>query len=149
MKLTRRDLALLAPAVAAAQSQTKEPAPKKQAAPKPVLSSKVYKFEDLPVKPNGENVGRAVFDGKTHAEYPVELHMTELGPGLAPHPPHHHAHEEVLMLRYGQLDVTIQGVTTRATAGSVVYVNSNEEHGWKNPGPERAQYFVIAVGPKG
>ena len=149
MKLTRRDLALLAPAAAAAQTQTKESVPKKQAAPKQVLTSNVYKFEELPAKPNGENVGRAVFDGLTHAHYPLELHMTELGPGLAPHAPHHHVHEEVLMLRYGQLDVTIQGVTTRATAGSIVYVNSNEQHGWKNPGPERAQYFVIAVGPKG
>jgi hypothetical protein len=35
------------------------------------------------------------------------------------------------------------------TAGSVVYVNSNEEHGWKNPGPERAQYFVMAIGREG
>jgi mannose-6-phosphate isomerase-like protein (cupin superfamily) len=143
MKLTRRDLTLLAPALAAAQT-----APPKQAAPKPKLTSKVYQFEDLPVKPNGENVGRAVFDGKTHADYPVELHMTELGPGMAPHAPHHHVNEEVLMLRYGQLDVMIEGVTSRATAGSVIYVNSNEEHGWKNPGPERAQYFVIALGPK-
>jgi len=142
MKLTRRDLALLAPAVAAAQTQPK------QAAPKPMLTSRVYKFEDLPAKPNGENVGRAVFDGKTHADYPLELHMTELGPGLAPHAPHKHLNEEVLMLRFGQLDVTIEGVTTRASAGSIVYVNSNELHGWVNPGPERAQYFVIAVGPK-
>jgi mannose-6-phosphate isomerase-like protein (cupin superfamily) len=142
MKLTRRDLALLAPAVAAAQTQPK------QAASKPMLTSRVYKFEDLPAKPNGENVGRAVFDGKTHADYPLELHMTELGPGLAPHAPHKHVNEEVLMLRFGQLDVTIEGVTTRASAGSIVYVNSNELHGWVNPGPERAQYFVIAVGPK-
>ena len=136
MKLSRRDLALLAPAITAAQT------------PKPTLSSKVYKFEDLVVKANGENQGRAVFDGATHTGHPVELHITDLGPGMAPHAPHHHVHEEVLMLRSGQLDVTIEGVTTRATAGSVVYVNSNEQHGWKNPGPDRAQYFVIAVGPK-
>jgi mannose-6-phosphate isomerase-like protein (cupin superfamily) len=109
----------------------------------------MYKFEDLVVKANGENQGRAVFDGKTHAEYPVELHITDLGPGMAPHPPHHHVHEEVLMLRSGQLDATIEGVTTRVTAGSVIYVNGGDEHGWKNPGPERAQYFVIALGKKG
>src|SRR5215471_1990574 len=137
MKLSRRDLALLAPVIAGAQT------------PKPTLSTKVYKYEDLPVKPNGANEGRAVFDGKTHTGYPVELHITDLGPGMAPHAPHHHVHEEVLMLRSGQLEVTIEDVTTTATAGSVIYVNSNEQHGWKNPGPGRAQYFVIAVGPKG
>jgi mannose-6-phosphate isomerase-like protein (cupin superfamily) len=142
MKLSRRELSLLLPAVAAAQT-------KKAPTEKPVLSSKNYKFEELVVKPNGENQGRAVFDGKTHTGYPVELHITELGPGLAPHASHHHVHEEVVMLRSGQLDVTIEGVTTRVTAGSVVYVNGGEEHGWKNPGPERAQYFVIALGQKG
>jgi len=135
MRLSRRELSLMLPALAAAQ--TKE---------KPVLASKPYKFEDLVVKPNGQNEGRAVLDGKTHTGYPVELHITDLGPGMAPHAPHHHAHEEIVMLRFGQLDVTIQDVTTRVTAGSVVYVNSNEEHGWKNPGPDRAQYFVIALG---
>ena len=69
-----------------------------------------------------------------------------MAPGLAPHAPHHHTHEEIVLLRSGQLDVTIKDVTTRVTAGSVVYVNSDEEHGWKNPGPDRAQYFVIALG---
>jgi len=131
-------MAGLLPALAAAQS------PEKKA--KPVLTSKAYKYEDLTAKINGENTSRAVFDGKTHTGFAVELHMTELGAGLAPHPPHHHVNEEALMLRSGQLDVTIEGKTTRVTAGSVVYVNSNEEHGWKNPGPEKAQYFVMALG---
>src|SRR5262252_8713030 len=106
MKLSRRDLALLAPVIAGAQT------------PKPTLSTKVYKYEDLAVKPNGANEGRAVLDGKTHTGYPVELHITDLGPGMAPHAPHHHAHEEIVMLRFGQLDVTIQDVTTRVTAAA-------------------------------
>jgi mannose-6-phosphate isomerase-like protein (cupin superfamily) len=72
--------------------------------------------------------------------------MTSLGPGHVPHAAHHHVHEEIMMLRTGQLDVTIQDKTTRVTAGSVVYVHSMEEHGWKNPGPGRAEYFVMAVG---
>ena len=53
------------------------------------------------------------------------------------------------MLRTGLLDVTMEGKVTRVTAGSVVYANSNELHGWKNPGPEPAQYFVIAIGREG
>jgi quercetin dioxygenase-like cupin family protein len=76
----------------------------------------------------------------------VDIHITELGPGQMPHAAHHHVHEEIVMLQTGLLDVTIEGKLTRVTAGSVVYVNSNEEHGWKNPGPERAQYFVMAIG---
>src|SRR5258708_2256489 len=82
-------------ATAAAQEKT----------PKPVLPVKAYKYEDLTVKKNGQNESRAVFDGLTHTNYPVELHMTKLGPGQAPHPPHMHVHEEVLTLKSGMLDV--------------------------------------------
>ena len=73
MDLSRRDLAWLAPAFATTLT--------KQAAPKPTLTSEVYKFEGRPVKPIGENVGCAVFEGKTHPGYPVELHMASSAPG--------------------------------------------------------------------
>jgi quercetin dioxygenase-like cupin family protein len=131
------------PALAAAQMV---PAPSKV---KPTLASKAYRFEDLPVKVNGENRSRDVFNGKNHAGVALDLHITELGPGQAPHAPHRHLHEEIVMLRTGLLEVTIEAKVTRVTAGSVVYVNSNEEHGWKNPGSERAQYFVLAIGREG
>jgi mannose-6-phosphate isomerase-like protein (cupin superfamily) len=141
MKISRRELSMLVPAVAAAQT----PAPKKE---KPVLVSQTWEYKDLPVKPNGQNEGRAVFDGLTHSAYPVELHMTRLGPGQQPHPPHHHVNEEVLMLKNGQLDATFGGKTTRIGPGSIIYIASNEEHGWKNNGTEPAEYWVIALGPK-
>lgn len=135
MPLSRRDLAILLPALAAAQEKKPQ-----------TLQSKVYPYEDLPVKVNGQNQGRAILNGVTHAGFPVEIHMTELGPGQAPHAPHRHAHEEIVMLRRGNLDVTIEGKTTRATAGATVVAGSGELHGWRNPGPEPAEYWVIALG---
>jgi len=134
MNYSRRDLALLIPALAAAQQPPKG------------LPSRVFKYEDLPVRVNGENKSRAVMKGETHSGFQIELHMTELGPGQAPHGPHKHVHEELLMLKDGSLDVTIGGQTTHVTAGSIVYVASNEMHGWRNPGTGPAQYFVIALG---
>jgi len=136
VETSRRHLALLLPALAAAQEKTS------------TLSSKAFPYEELPVKENGPNKGRAVLNGLTHSGFRVELHLTELGPGMAPHAPHKHAHEEMVMLQNGLLDVTIEGKTTRLTPGSVACVASNELHGWKNPGPERSQYFVIALGPE-
>lgn len=138
MKVTRRHLAALVPALAAAQT--------KEAKKRSQLPSQCYKYEDLVVKKNGANESRDVFDGLNRSDFQLDIHMTNLGPGMAPHAPHHHIHEEIVMLRTGELDVTIDGKTTRVTAGSVVYVHSNEEHGWKNPGPGRAEYFVMAVG---
>lgn len=141
MKISRRDLSLLMPALAAASAVAQTP----EAGSKKMLVPKTFRYEDLPVKANGPNKGRAVFDGETHLGIPLELHMTELAAGQAPHPPHSHSHEEVLMLRRGVLDATYGGQNAHLTAGSVIYMASNVEHGWKNPGPEAAEYFVIAI----
>ena len=86
--------------------------------------------------------------GTTHTDFPIEIHETDLAPGMMPHPAHHHEHEEMVLLREGILEVTIKGNSSRLTPGSVAYVASNEEHGWKNVGDGRAKYFVIALGRK-
>ncbi|MEO7650996.1 MAG: cupin domain-containing protein [Bryobacteraceae bacterium] len=136
MKPSRRDLSLLLPALAAADasSQTK------------ALPSRMYPFEDLVVKQNGENRSRAVLQGANRSGFAVEMHQTELSPGLAPHPPHRHVHEELLMIREGTMEVTISGKTAKMGPGSSAYVASNEEHGWRNVGTTRAHYFVLTLG---
>ena len=111
----------------------------------PGLPSKTYRFEDLPVRGTGPRT-RAILDGKIHTGFPVELHQTELAPGQAPHAPHHHVHEEMIMIREGTVEVTISGKSANLGPGSVAYVASNEEHGWRNVGTTTAQYFVLALG---
>jgi quercetin dioxygenase-like cupin family protein len=138
MNYSRRDLSLLLPALGVATAAAEDQ--------KKPLATKIFKYEDLPVKVNGQNKGRAVLHGETHQGYTVELHLTELGPGQAPHPPHKHVHEEMLMLQSGTLVATVNGETATLTAGSIAYIASNDLHGWRNPGPDRAQYFVIAFG---
>ena len=138
MTPTRRDLALLLPALYAANASGEAP----------VLPSKTYSHEALPVKTNGGNQSRAVLNGATHSGFPIEAHETELAPGSEPHPPHHHVHEEMLYIRQGTLEVTILGKSVKLGPGSVAYVASNEEHGWRNVGTDRAAYIVLAFGPK-
>ena len=135
MQPTRRDLSLLLPAL--------------MAVPKtPSLPSNCYEFTELPVKKDAKthNESRQVFDGYTHTGYPLDLHITTLMPGLMPHAPHHHAHEEAMFIKEGTLEVMIAGKTSRIGPGSVVYVNSNDEHGLKNVGDVPATYFVLALG---
>ena len=136
MKISRRDLSVLLPALATA----------KLASGGTALPSKTYSYGDLPVKSNGANRSRAILNGDTHSGVNIELHETELGPGMAPHPPHHHVHEEMILIREGTMAVTISGKTTELGPGAVAYVASNEEHGWKNVGNDRAKYFVLAIG---
>ena len=48
------------------------------------------------------------------------------------------------MIRSGMLDVTIGGKTTQLGPGSVAYIASNEEHGWRNTVAGVAEYRNFA-----
>ena len=134
---SRRDLKLLFPAALAAVNAAAQNTP---------LSSNTYKFEDLAVHPSGPNRSRSILQGQTHTGLPIELHMTELAPGQAPHPPHRHVHEEMVMVQEGTLEVTIAGRAATLGPGSSAFVASNDHHGWRNVGTTRALYFVLALG---
>jgi len=110
------------------------------------IPSKVFRFEDLPVENGDGNTLRRILEGKTHTGNRIEMHETDLAPGAMPHPAHHHAHEEIFLVREGTLEVTVAGRASRLGPGSVAYVASNDEHGIKNAGATHAQYFVIALG---
>ena len=78
MKYSRRDLRLLLPALASATAVAQQ---------QKILPAGVFRYEDLPVRVNGLNKARAVMNGETHTAFPIEVHLTELGPGQEPHPP--------------------------------------------------------------
>jgi uncharacterized cupin superfamily protein len=110
------------------------------------LKSSSYRFQDLPVRSEGQNQFRAILEGTTYTGLPIELHITELAPGQAPHPPHHHVHEEMILVLEGAVEVNIGNRTATLGPGSVGFVGSNEQHGWHNVGTNRARYFVLALG---
>jgi quercetin dioxygenase-like cupin family protein len=144
MDYSRRDLGFLLSALTVTTAATT--AATNAAAQSAALPSRTYQYDGLPVTANGPNRARAILKGETHAGFPIELHETELAPGERPHPPHHHLHEEMVLVREGTLEVTISGRSANLGAGSVAYVASNEEHGWRNVGTARARYFVFALG---
>lgn len=136
MEFSRRDLSRLLPLLAVTPAVG-------QSGP---LASHMYPFEDLPVHAEGQNREWPVFEGMAHSGVRIELHETELAPGLMPHPAHHHTHEEMILVREGTMEVTIAGKSARLGPGGVGFVASNDEHGWRNVGTGRARYFVLAVG---
>lgn len=110
------------------------------------LSSFAKPFDQLPVKHNGQNESRSILNGITHAGCPLEAHETTLAVGAQPHPPHHHEHEELVLIEKGTVTVTIEGKSTVIGPGSATFFRSGETHGMRNTGQEPAQYFVVAIG---
>ena len=137
MDHSRRELCMLLPALMAL---------KPQASAAGALASKVYHFKRLTAQADGGNTFRAIFDGATHSGFYVALHATELAPGAMPHPPHHHVHEEIFLIREGTLLVTISRQESTLGPGDVAYVASGDEHGIRNTGSTVARYFVFELG---
>ena len=113
-----------------------------------ILPSSAFSFETLPVKVSGSAEIRAILKGKLATGESLEVHETTLPPGGAPHPPHHHEHSEMWLVREGTVELTSAGVSTRIGPGGLGFVRSGEEHAIKNVGSERATYFVVAIGPE-
>jgi quercetin dioxygenase-like cupin family protein len=90
---------------------------------------------------------RSLVDTTTANLARLEMHVTTLAPGSAPHAPHRHSHEEIMIVQSGSLDVLQNGVTRRVSAGAVIFEAANELHGLRNPGPDSARYVVIRVDP--
>jgi len=148
MTVSRRDLALLLPGLAGAAAAAQETLiPKKAASqPPPLLVSKTYEFSDLPVRTSANGgTSRQVFDGATVRGQRVTMHISELPPGQSPHPPARQPHEEIIIIREGTLEVTLNGQATRIGPGSVIFSSFNDLNGWKNVGTTPVQYYVVSL----
>lgn len=143
-KYSRRDLALLLPALAAnAKAQNTRDNSLENL---PVLRTKAYLYNDLPVTTNGGNKQRAMFTGKTHTGFKMESHQSDIAPGAVNHPPHQHLREEMMLVRTGTMELTISGKPMRLGPGDVGFIGSNEIHNAKNVGNTRAEYFIVNIG---
>jgi quercetin dioxygenase-like cupin family protein len=148
MTVSRRDLALLLPGLAGgavAAQETKSPKKAASGAP-PLLVSKTYEFGDLPVRTSANGgTSRQVFDGITVRGQRITMHISELPPGQAPHPPARQPHEEIIVIREGTLEATLNGQTSRIGPGSVIFSSFNDLNGWKNVGTTPVQYYVVSL----
>jgi quercetin dioxygenase-like cupin family protein len=111
----------------------------------PKLQSAVYDYEKLVVKPSKVGEGRAVLNGSTVTLANLETHITAINAGEAPHGAHRHPDDEIVLVRDGTLEVSINEKTQRAGPGSVLFLASNDLHGWRNIGTTRASYHVIRI----
>jgi len=111
--------------------------------PKPAMKSTVLDWAKLAVKPTKTGERRELFDAPTLTLNNLEGHVTTIRPGEVPHPPHRHPDEEMIIIKEGTLEVTINDETQRASAGSIFFYASNDLHGMRNVGPTSATYYVL------
>ena len=118
-----------------------------QSVGKPVMHSCFFNWADLKVTATKTGERRSVFDAPTPTVANLECHITTLNPGESPHDPHRHADEELMIIKEGTLAAYQGDQTNLVTAGGIIFEASNELHGMRNVGTNRATYFVIKYAP--
>lgn len=93
------------------------------------------------INPNGQS--RPVFDNPTGTLDKLEVHITTLLPGMSSHPVHRHSWEEILLLKEGELELSINGRKQHAGPGAFIFLASNDPHNATNTGSKPATYYVI------
>lgn len=109
-----------------------------------IQGSAIFDWNAIPDWPTSFGSGRQFFKGPTATLEQLDVHVTTLNPGQAPHTPHQHANEELIIVKEGMVEFLLNGEWKKARAGSVIFVASNQLHGLRNPGPGPATYHVIS-----
>lgn len=109
------------------------------------LSSSVFDWEKLKVTPTKNGARREIVNSPTVTCAGFEGHVTTLNPGESPHPAHRHPDEELVVVKEGLMEATINDVSQRGGPGSIFFYASNDEHGMKNVGATTATYYVFRI----
>jgi XRE family transcriptional regulator, regulator of sulfur utilization len=131
---TGKPLAIFAVRSAAATPPTPSAVP---------LASKVFEWTALQAVPipNGER--RQVLDGPTATVDLLHVHVTTLAVGKASGEPVRHLQEEVLIVKEGDVEVSLDGTTQKAGPGSILFFAAGAVTSLRNVGTTPATYYVI------
>lgn len=123
----------------AQESKTNSPAPSTSAK----LPSTIFDWEKMPVTPTTNGVRRALFDAPTTTVDKLHCHITTLNPGQNSGAARRHLQEEVIIVKEGSLEATVDGRTQTVGPGSVIFFAANAVTRLRNAGETPATYTVV------
>ena len=110
---------------------------------KPLMGSSIFEWNAIEAKPTKVGARRDFFQSPTATLDELECHVTTINAGEAPHPPHQHPDEELIIVKEGIVEVMINGQSKTVGPGSVVFQAANQLHGLRNTGKSAATYYVM------
>src|SRR6188474_2607576 len=108
------------------------------------LLSGVYYWKNQVPQREETGIMRRILAGKTFALNYFEIHAATLDAGKTPQPSYIHSDQEELMIvKEGQLKITIAGKSKILGPGSVAFVMPGDEHLVNNAGNSDATFFIL------
>jgi quercetin dioxygenase-like cupin family protein len=108
-----------------------------------ILTTTFVDWDSLVPRETAAGQVRQVFDNATVGLDKFEVHITTLNPGKESHPVHRHPWEEMLLVKEGDFEISINGRKQHAGPGALVFFASNDPHNARNVGTAPATYYVI------
>lgn len=106
-------------------------------------SSEMINWTDVEFKVSAKGGRRNIIRQPTAMLAEFEMHTTTLDEGMKSHDPHTHVEEEIILVRYGQVEEMIDGSPYPAGPGSVIFLGSNVPHGIRNIGDGPCEYYAF------
>ncbi|WP_341226474.1 cupin domain-containing protein [uncultured Arcticibacterium sp.] len=104
--------------------------------------SALQDWDDVPYKTHDKGGIRKFYDRTTAHCKRMEMHVTNLNPGIKSHEPHTHRAAEIILLTTGKSEMELGNGIVKAQKGDFYYVESEVPHGIKNIDSEQIQYFA-------
>ena len=93
--------------------------------------------------PNANGGRRDILKQPTSTLKELEIHTTTLSEGLPSHAPHTHPDEEIILVRFGTVEQTINGTSFILGPGSVIFLTNDDSHGISNAGKGKCEYYAF------
>ena len=108
------------------------------------LPSTIFSWEKMQATTTSNGMRRAVFDAPTTTVDKVHCHITTLNPHASSSEPIRHRQEEIIVVKEGTIEATVDGRTEIAGPGSVIFFAANAVTRLRNLGDGPATYTVIS-----
>jgi len=112
------------------------------------LNSTCFDWTLIAASPTAVGHCRNFFDAATRTLERLECHASTVNAGEASHAAHRHPDEELVIVKEGELEVTVNGVSRVVGPGGLCFFAANDLHGMRNPGHVPATYFVVRIFPR-
>jgi len=94
-------------------------------------------------KPSANGGRRDLLKQPTSTLKELEIHVTTLNEGLPSHAPHQHPDEEIILVRFGTVEQTINSTAYKLGPGSVIFLTNDDMHGISNAGKGKCEYYAF------
>jgi quercetin dioxygenase-like cupin family protein len=109
------------------------------------LNSVIFDWQKSVAQPTKTGARRDIFNGTTTTAKNFECAVITLNPGQTDDSPSKRPEEQLLAVKDGFLDVTINGKTERGTPGSIFFIASNDAHSVKNATGQPVSYHLFRI----